>query len=84
MVYFQDRMGSLHVWNDGWPWDVEGCSTCVPTINGKQADTFLQDSQDIEAEIAHLPHSYRRDLRNGWPTRYPMSNQQLARRKREA
>ena len=70
MVYYQDRMGSLHMWDDGWPWDVQGCGTCVPTLGGRQADTFLQDSQDVDAALRHLPAAWRRDISNGYPTRH--------------
>lgn len=70
-VYFIDKMGTLHIWNDGWPWEVTGCSTTLPTLHGKPADRIAQDSQDIEAELFDLPAAWRRDLRNGWPTRYP-------------
>lgn len=59
-----DAHGCLHMWEGSHL--VYG-TPLRPTVDGKEAETFVQHDYEVEAIIEHLPQGERDSLNRGWP-----------------
>ena len=59
-----DAMGALHAWKGAHQVEWEG--KYRPLADGREADLYVQDSQDVETILAYLPDELADETREGW------------------
>ncbi len=59
-----DAMGALHAWRGAHQVAWEG--KYRPLVDGREADLYVQDGQDVEAILAYLPDELAGEAREGW------------------
>ena len=59
-----DAMGSLHVWTGSH--QVQWAGRYYPLVEGREADLYVQLSQEVQAILDLLPPALAREVQEGW------------------